>query len=619
MKAKLFHWLYVSVGLCMAVLPAMAQTDTLLAPLITDIPYRHTITLNGSWHYIVDPYQTGYIDYRYRQTTRGYFLNQHVEHPDQLVEYNFETSPALLVPGDWNTQDAKLFYYEGTVWYERDFVYHPQSGRRVFLYFGAANYHAVVALNGKIIGEHVGGFTPFNMEVTGQLRNGNNFIVVMVDNTRHKEGVPTNNFDWWNYGGLTRDVCLIETPETFIQDYFIHLDDLRSRQIRGWVQLNGPQAAQTSVQLQIPEWRFSRSFTTDAQGRAYFSFQAPANMELWSPEHPRLYKLVWTAGSDTLGDEVGFRTIEVKGNDILLNGKSVFLRGVSIHEEAPFGGGRAYNAAQDHILLQWAKELGCNYVRLAHYPHNEAMIREAEKMGLLVWSEIPVYWTIDWTNPGTLANAKQQLAEEITRDKNRANIIIWSVGNETPRTAERLEFMKALVEQARSLDSTRLISAALQISRVRNDTSWLDDPLGQYLDVLGCNIYPGWYGPSADAGARFASIYQKPLIMSEFGAGALQGYHGDSTQRWTEEFQYRVLDEDIRLLKTIPFLRGTTPWILKDFRSPKRLLPFYQDGWNRKGLVSDRGVKKEAFYLMQQFYADIASGKISFGGERFGP
>lgn len=594
-------------GLLVAIVPVQAQTDTMLAPLITDVPHRQTFTLNGSWHIIVDPYQTGYVDYRYRRTTRGYFLNQHAQRPDELVEYNFATSPSLQVPGDWNSQDARLLYYEGTVWYERDFRYHPQPGKRVFLYFGAVNYHAVVALNGKIIGEHVGGFTPFNMEITQLLHDGDNFIVVMVDDTRHKEAVPTNNFDWWNYGGITRDVCLIETPETFIRDYFIHLSDLQSRKIAGWVQLDGQAAAASWVELAIPELHVHQRLRTDAQGRAYFAFQAPASLQLWSPEQPKLYRLVWIANQDKLEDEVGFRTIQVKGDDILLNGKSVFLRGVSIHEEAAFGGGRAHSAEQDHILLQWAKELGCNYVRLAHYPHNEAMIREAEKMGLLVWAEIPVYWTIDWNNPATLANAKQQLSEEITRDKNRANIIIWSVGNETPRIPERLQFMKALVDHARSLDSTRLISAALQISRVAHDTSWLDDPLGAYLDVLGCNIYPGWYGPSADSGARFASIYQKPLIMSEFGAGALQGFHGDSTQRWTEEFQYRVLEEDIRLLKTIPFLRGTTPWILKDFRSPKRLLPYYQDGWNRKGLVSDQGVKKEAFYLIQRFYQDIAN------------
>lgn len=599
--------------------PAAGQQDTLLAPLITDVPYRHLVNLDGSWHYIVDPYQTGYIDYRYRKTTQGFFLNRQAQRPDELVEYNFATSPVFQVPGDWNTQQPALTYYEGTVWYEKDFLYHPRPGKRVFLYFGAVNYHAVVGVNGQIVGEHIGGFTPFDMEVTHLLREGKNFVVVMDDNTRHKEAVPTNNFDWWNYGGITRDVYLIEVPQTFIQDYFIHLDDLRSRIISGWVQLNGPAAARSEVQLQIPEWHFSQKFITNGQGKAYFSVQAPPHLQLWSPEHPRLYQLVWVAGEDTLRDEVGFRTLSVQGENILLNGKPIFLRGVSIHEEAPFGGGRAFNKGQDHVLLTWAKELGCNFVRLAHYPHHEAMIREAERMGLMVWSEIPVYWTIDWTNPATLANAKEQLREEITRDKNRANVIIWSVGNETPRTPERLQFMQALVKEARSMDSTRLISAALQISRVQRDTSWLDDPLGADLDVLGCNIYPGWYGPSADEQARFASVYHKPLIMSEFGAGALAGYHGDSTQRWTEEFQYRVLNEDIRLLKTISFLRGTTPWILKDFRSPKRLLPYFQDGWNRKGLVSDRGQKKEAFYLIRQFYEDIASGKTCFGSQCFGP
>src|SRR5690606_33174740 len=115
-------------------------------------------------------------------------------------------------------------------------------------------------------------------------------------------------------------------------------------------------------------------------------------LQLWQPEDPKLYKIRLIAAQDTLDDEVGFRTIEVNEDNILLNGKPVFLRGVCIHEEAPFGGGRAYNVTQDHSLLKWARELGCNFVRLAHYPHNEAMIREAERMGILVWSEIPVYW-----------------------------------------------------------------------------------------------------------------------------------------------------------------------------------------------------------------------------------
>lgn len=587
-----------------------AQTDTLLYPLITDMPNRTTTTLDGSWHYIIDPFETGYLDYRHHANA-GFFENRHASNPSDLVEYDFATSPTMHIPGDWNTQDPHLLYYEGSVWFERDFVYHKKPGDRVFLHFGAANYDAVVGLNGRILGEHEGGFTPFDFEVTDALKEGDNFIVVRVNNQRHLDGIPTDNFDWWNYGGITRSVSLLETPPCFVRDYGIRLTDLSRRMVTGWVQLDGALGPRT-VTLAIPQLGLRIPVHTGPSGRGAFCFRAPG-MELWSPQHPKRYDLLLENASDTLRDQVGFRTVAVSGDNILLNGKPIFLRGVSIHEEAPFGGGRSHNVAQDHILLSWAKQLGCNYVRLAHYPHNEAMIREAERMGILVWSEIPVYWTIQWTNPGTLDNAKRQLTEEITRDRNRANIILWSVGNETPRTAPRLLFMQALVRKARELDSSRLITAALQLSGTRDPHTYLlDDPLGASLDVLGCNIYPGWYGPSADPKAVWETPYHKPMIMSEIGAGALQGLHGPDTQRWTEEFQNRVYREDIALLRRIPFLRGMTPWVLKDFRSPKRLLPDIQDSWNRKGLISDQGIKKEAFYTLRNFYRAIAEGRIRF-------
>lgn len=593
--------------------PLQAQTPgPAPAPLVTDVPHRETISLDGRWHYQIDPYETGYFDYRYHPTAQGYFQNKQAANPSDLVEYDFSTAPLLRVPGDWNTQDDRLLYYEGTIWYEKTFTYHPEPGKRVFLYFGAVNYNAVVGLNGTILGSHTGGFTPFDFEVTGKLKDGKNFIVVKVDNKRHLDGVPTNNFDWWNYGGITRSVKLVETPATFIQDYFIHLDNAAEGKITGWVKLNGAEKAQR-VTLELPELKKKLSFQTDQTGRASFALTAK-DLSLWQPGNPKLYRVRLSTSTDTLTDEVGFRTIQVKGQDILLNGKPVFLRGVSIHEEAPFGGGRAYSREQDHVLLEWAQEMGCNFVRLAHYPHNEAMIREAEQMGILVWSEIPVYWTIQWDNDATLRNAENQLTEEITRDRNRANIILWSVGNETPRTGPRLKFMKTLVDRARSLDSSRLITAALQVSSDNNThASILDDPLGKYLDVLGCNIYPGWYGRSASPDHKFQTPYDKPLIMSEFGAGSVQGKHGSDQQRWTEEFQNRVISEDLRMLRNIPFLRGTSPWILKDFRSPKRILPGVQDGWNLKGLISDQGVKKEAFYTMRAFYDAISQGKIHFG------
>src|SRR6185295_6986888 len=150
------------------------------------------------------------------------------------------------------------------------------------------------------------------------------------------------------------------------------------------------------------------------------------------PEDPKLYQVIISSRDYSLSDRIGFRSIEARGADILLNGKPMFLRGISIHEESPLRGGRAFSEDDARMLLTWAKELGCNFVRLAHYPHNEHIIRIADEMGIMVWSEIPVYWTVLWENPETFANARNQLEENITRDKNRASVILWSVANETP-------------------------------------------------------------------------------------------------------------------------------------------------------------------------------------------
>jgi beta-glucuronidase len=399
-------------------------------------------------------------------------------------------------------------------------------------------------------------------------------------------------------------VTLVEVPETFVQDYFIQLEKGSTHQIKGWLQLNGPKLQQ-NVTIRVPEAGLSKDFQTDSKGRAELSFSA--DLTLWSPENPKLYTVEIASDTDQVTDHIGFRSMEVRGTDILLNAKPVFLRGISIHEEAPTRPGRAWSEDDARTLLGWAKELGCNFVRLAHYPHSEAMLRVADQMGLMVWAEVPVYWTIQWENPQTLHNAENQLNEMIARDHNRAALIIYSVANETPVSDARNRFLRQLIQDAHSADPTRLVSAALQANHLADKnrtTVRINDPIASDLDVLGNNEYVGWYvgRPEDTDSMDWTSEYDKPLIMSEFGGDALFGYHGDAAARWTEEYQQNLYEHQIAMLKRIRFLRGTTPWVLKDFRSPRRTLPRLQDYFNRKGLVSEHGEKKEAFFVLQRFY-----------------
>ncbi|MBN1780432.1 beta-glucuronidase [bacterium] len=574
-------------------------------PLIINVDGRQTLSLNGKWQYIVDPYELGYYDYRYKPDPNGWFKNAKPRNKWDRVEYSFDDSRLLHVPGDWNSQTDKLYYYEGTVWYKKDFDCHPEPGRRAFVYFGAVNYEAKVFLNGQPVGEHTGGFTPFNFEITPYLRDGNNVIVVKADNKRSREGVPTVNTDWWNFGGLTRRVMLIDVPETYIRDYFIQLEKGSADRIGGWIQLDG-RDSQEPVLVYIPELNVTKVLHPDKTGRAGFHMQA--SPEPWSPDDPRLYTVRIVCGKDTVEDRIGFRRIETRDHDILLNGSPVFLRGICIHEQKPLGG-RVSTEEQARALLTWARELNCNFIRLAHYPHNEYMIRLADEMGILVWAEIPVYWTILWDNPETYKNAENQLGEMITRDKNRASVILWSLANETPLEQSRLMFIKNLADRARALDPTRLLTAAMERHYIDSKTQMIDDPLGEVLDVFGCNEYIGWYDglPSKCDSIEWRMTYKKPLIISELGGGALQGLHGDTLTRWTEEYQENLYQHQLVMLKKIPFLRGVTPWILMDFQSPRRPLTGIQDDWNRKGLISDNGQKKRAFRILKHWYDQLES------------
>ena len=609
MKVNYPYRLLMTFVLATMVSIVFAQTEV---PAPQNVYARQYVSLNGDWNYFADVQEQGYYDYRMNVMRWGYFLNAKPQRPSDLIEYDFDASPSMHVPGDWNTQDEHLFLYEGTVWFKKDFevpASFPNGRERLLLYFGAVNYEAIVYVNGKLAGRHVGGFTPFCFDVTNLVKSGRNFVVVKVDNKRHQDNVPTRNFDWWNYGGITRDVLLVSVSETYIEDYSLQLD-ARSRSEDGKnsvidfaVKLNHPVVGE-SVTITLPELKIRRTFTTDEKGCIHEKLSTKkSKLECWSPEHPKLYKVLLERNGETIADEIGFRTIETRGRQLLLNGKPIFLRGVCSHEETAYTNRRCNSKEDADTLLHWARDLGCNFIRLAHYPHNEHAVREAERQGFLLWSEIPVYWTISWQNAETYDNAERQLTDMIRRDHNRAAIIIWSLANETPHSDARDQFLGRLATTARSLDNTRLLSMAMEVTGAANFVNRLQDNMHKYVDVVSFNQYIGWYRDVNDAPKMKWEIpYEKPVIISEFGGGAKAGLHGDKGQRWTEEFQENLYRENLAMLDKIEGLSGTCPWVLKDFRSPRRPLPGIQDLFNRKGLVSDQGQRKKAFYVLREWY-----------------
>lgn len=605
-------WLLLAGALCQ---PALAQSQTQtqdLRPafLLTGAAARDGQVLSGQWTYSKDLYRTGLNDINgwVAKSRMQRFRDVDVAAVEakggtDFYEFDLDRGPLIAVPGAWNAAVPELRYYDGLIWFQRKFDTARLDGKRAFLRFEAVNYRAYVYLNGKEIGRHEGGFTPFVLEVTEALRAGENRLVVGVDSSHDAQSIPTQITDWDLYGGITRPVRLITTPATFIDDATLALRP--DGRIGGEVRLQGPGAANQAVEVAIGKLATLRA-VTDANGRAVFALPAPKGLARWSPEQPTLYDVRFSSAGDQVRDRIGFRTIEVKGSQILLNGKPLFLRGISLHEEE-FGPNPARNMTEQasRALLHEIKHgLNGNYVRLSHYPHAETTVRLADEMGLLVWSEIPVYWTVDWDNPAVLKKALAMQAETIYRDRNRASVILWSVGNETPVAPARTRFHAAMADNVRQIDATRLVSAALLVER-KGDVLEIQDPLVDKLDVLAVNVYAGWYGGDtldAVARLRWQVPQDRPLILSEFGADALAGFRHRGSGKFSEEYQSEYYRKTLAMADRIPTLRGMSPWILKDFRSPRREHPVFQNGWNRKGLLSETGVRKQAFEVLADYY-----------------
>lgn len=568
------------------------------ASALTNIYGRQYRLLNGRWNAIVDLYDQG--------ERMNVFENRKPEGKTDFCEYSFDGGLRLDVPGDWNSQMPELKYYEGTVWYGRHFDISLTSGKREILYFGAVSYRCNVYLNGKKIGSHEGGFTPFSIDVTDNLENGDNFLAVEVNNRRTKDAIPALAFDWWNYGGITRDVMLVTVPENYISDYTVQLDKHKPDVINIDVRMAHKEAG-VKVAVEIPELKKVFEGMTDAKGKISGNMRIK-NLKRWAPEAPVLYNVSVSGGEDRISERIGFRNIEVDGTRILINGKPQFMRCVSFHEEIPQRMGRAFSQADATMLLNEARDLGVNMIRLAHYPQNEHIVKMAEEMGILLWQEIPIWQAIDFTDANTLAKACNMLTEMIKRDKNRCAVGFWSIANETLPGEARDAFLQKLLDTGKAIDQTRLYVAAFYFIGFDEGRQafTMQDPFTENLDVVAVNRYMGWYNPwpvSPDK-AGWDVNPDKPLIMSEFGGEALYGQSGsdDVVSSWSEEYQERLYRDNIKMFNNIPNLAGVSPWVLFDFRSPFRFHPTNQEGWNRKGLVSDRGHRKKAWYVMHDFY-----------------
>ena len=576
----------------------MAPVASFAADLIQNVYGRDIQSLNGKWAAIPDLYDQG-------ERMKIYENNKPTGKTD-FYEYSFEGGMRLNVPGDWNSQSKELKYYEGTVWYQRTFTAKAEPGTRRFLYFAGVSTRCNIYLNGKKIISHEGSFTPFQIEVTNALKDGENLLVCEVNNNRRVDAIPAMSYDWWNYGGITRDVMLVTVPTQYIADYFVRLEKGKKDVIALSVSLSEAVAGK-KITVKIPELKVNCEMTTDAQGNAEASVKV-RSLQRWSPESPKLYNIEIASPDDKVTESIGFRNIDTRGTKVFLNDKEIFLRSISFHEEIPQRMGRAFSPADADMLLSEARALGVNTIRLAHYPQNEYIVRKAEQMGFMLWEEIPVWQSIDFTNDVTMGKARTMFDEMLQRDKNRCAVSMWGVANETRPSEARNAFLTRLVSDGRAKDNTRLYVAAFDIVYYQRDKDLftMEDSFPEQLDLIGVNKYMGWYAPwpKDPKDCHWQVCPDKPLLITEFGGEALYGQSGDETvaSSWSEDYQAKLYRDNIRMFENIPNLCGVSPWILFDFRSPFRFHPTNQDGWNRKGLVSDQGMRKKAWYIMRDYY-----------------
>ncbi len=623
--------------------PAFAEARllcllALMAPLAlaspaaaVDVPSRGAMYENGpSGRHLLDG------DWHERTDPRGSGVREGFQRSASLAGWTPTTVPDAANAGDFSEQS-----YLGSVhWYRKDFLRPTTTPRsRWILRFESVNYRATVWLNGRAIGRHTGAYLPFEVDA-GKLKEGVNRLVVRVDSRRALTDVPSlavrrdGRFvgGWWNYTGILREVYLRPVDVLDLRNVFVR-PSLPCRTcaatlaIDALIQNMTGRAAVGTLEVRVGghvDEPAPRRVGPRRAGRVRASVRIE-KPELWSPENPHLYPVKLRLRDETgrllqtYDVRAGIRSYEVKRGLLLLNGRPVSLRGASLHEDTP-DRGAALTASDIRQSFSLLRELGATMTR-AHYPMHPLALELADRYGILVWSEIPVYQMEDrlFRNDGVRRQSVRMLREMVLRDRNHPSVVVWSVGNEnTTRPGPGFRrYVRQAKRAVRRLDPTRLVGVAFpgypNVGRVS---------LYGNLDALGMNDYFGWYPGPADTISRREDLGpyldrlheeypRQALFVTEFGAEANRS--GLVGVKGTFDFQRDFLAYHLDAFAARPFVNAALVWILRDFR----VKPGYDGGnpepsppLNTKGLVDDAGNRKPSFDLVRQKLEELrAAGR----------
>lgn len=565
----------------------------------------------------------------------------------EIIKSEFENSRPMPVPSSYNDIYTDLRDHFGWVYYRKEFYYHKvREDERIFLRFDGVNQNTEVYLNGELLASHDGGFLPFEIEISDKVSE-ENIITVAVSNVINNSTLPVGiikgseycqdknepNFDFFNYAGIHRHVRIYTTPKSYIEDISLASEVDNEARINYNIKVSGDEE---DILIEIFDRKNNLVASSD-KVKGVLSFENPI---LWDVSSPYLYKVKITYKDDIYYLDYGIRTVEIKGNQFLLNGKPFYFKGFGKHEDSILNG-RGFNEVISHKDFALMKEMGANSFRTAHYPYAEETMRLADKLGFLVIDETTAVglngkfggganFKSDDVNiyDGNLGMAskvynhhKDVVKNLIARDKNYACVVMRSIANEPDSYSEgAYEYFKPLFNLAKEEDPQKRPTCLVSV--LAGDINL--DVTRNLSDVICLNRYYGWYneGPYLDkAMAAFRKELDnwqdigKPIIISEYGADAILGMrdYDDFPAMFSEDYQVAYYRENNKVIDAYPSVVGEHPWNFADFntaqsikrvngnkkglfsrdRQPKLAVSLFKKRWNKMADYIDKNKKEE--------------------------